>query len=110
MRLLRRLGAGLLALVAVAIGLLLLATPASAHAVVVSSDPADGARLNSAPASVSIRFDEPVGLESMSTDEGKVSQVLRNFISNALKFTERGEVRVSPISDTDADVVIRLIL
>ena len=29
------------------------------------------------------------------TDESKVSQILRNFISNALKFTERGEVRVS---------------
>jgi signal transduction histidine kinase len=28
------------------------------------------------------------------TDEGKVAQILRNFISNALKFTERGEVRV----------------
>jgi signal transduction histidine kinase len=28
------------------------------------------------------------------TDEGKVSQILRNYISNALKFTERGEVRV----------------
>ena len=30
-----------------------------------------------------------------SDDEGKVSQILRNFISNALKFTESGEVRVS---------------
>lgn len=59
----RRLGAGLLALVAVAVGLLLLAAPASAHAVVVSSSPADGARLDSAPASVRIRFDEPVGLD-----------------------------------------------
>jgi CheY-like chemotaxis protein len=29
------------------------------------------------------------------TDEAKVSQILRNFISNALKFTERGEVRVA---------------
>jgi signal transduction histidine kinase/CheY-like chemotaxis protein len=43
---------------------------------------------------VSLTFEEPVGLDSMNTDEGKVSQILRNFISNALKFTERGEVRV----------------
>ena len=34
-------------------------------------------------------------LPPLVTDEGKVSQILRNFISNALKFTERGEVRVS---------------
>jgi signal transduction histidine kinase/CheY-like chemotaxis protein len=31
----------------------------------------------------------------LSTDEGKVIQILRNFISNALKFTPQGEVRVS---------------
>src|SRR6185369_236519 len=31
----------------------------------------------------------------LCTDEGKFAQVLRNFISNALKFTETGEVRVS---------------
>jgi CheY-like chemotaxis protein len=29
------------------------------------------------------------------TDEAKVSQVLRNFISNAIKFTEDGDIRVS---------------
>jgi CheY-like chemotaxis protein len=29
------------------------------------------------------------------SDESKVSQILRNFISNALKYTERGEVRVT---------------
>ena len=29
------------------------------------------------------------------TDEAKVSQILRNYVSNALKFTEHGEVRVS---------------
>jgi signal transduction histidine kinase len=31
---------------------------------------------------------------TMSSDEGKVSQILRNLISNAIKFTPGGEVRV----------------
>ncbi|HEY2627914.1 MAG TPA: histidine kinase dimerization/phospho-acceptor domain-containing protein, partial [Usitatibacter sp.] len=44
---------------------------------------------------VDLVFDEPEGLPAMFTDESKVSQILRNFISNALKFTERGSVRVS---------------
>ena len=44
---------------------------------------------------VNLVFDEPVGIPLMRTDEGKVSQILRNFISNAIKFTERGEVRVA---------------
>jgi CheY-like chemotaxis protein/anti-sigma regulatory factor (Ser/Thr protein kinase) len=34
-------------------------------------------------------------------DEGKVSQILRNFISNAIKFTEQGEVRVSATLSED---------
>ena len=63
MRAMRRFGAGLLGLAAVAIAMLLLAAPASAHAVVVASDPPDGARLAHSPASVRIRFDEPVGLD-----------------------------------------------
>ena len=41
----------------------------------------------------------------LDTDEGKVSQILRNFISNAIKFTERGEVRVSATADPVADTV-----
>ncbi|HEY9619584.1 MAG TPA: ATP-binding protein [Crinalium sp.] len=48
-------------------------------------------------ASIALVFEEPVGIPSLLTDEGKVAQVLRNFISNALKFTERGEVRVSAV-------------
>src|SRR5581483_5607076 len=49
--------------------------------------------------SVKLVFDEPDQDIEIFSDEGKVSQILRNFISNALKFTERGEVRVSVISD-----------
>src|SRR5581483_3325445 len=44
---------------------------------------------------VSLVFEEPDGLPPMHTDEGKVSQILRNLLSNALKFTERGEIRVT---------------
>src|SRR5690242_16553129 len=40
----------------------LLATPASAHATLDSSSPADGSRLRTAPASVTLRFDENVGI------------------------------------------------
>lgn len=39
-----------------------LAAPASAHAILVGSDPADGARLSSAPHTVTLAFDESVGL------------------------------------------------
>jgi len=40
-------------------------------------------------------FDEVPGSLQIASDEAKVAQILRNFISNALKFTEQGEVRVS---------------
>lgn len=39
-------------------------------------------------------FDSAATLEALYADEGKISQILRNFISNALKFTERGSIRV----------------
>lgn len=48
---------------------------------------------------VTLSFDEPVGVPTLHTDEGRLTQILRNFISNALKYTERGEVRVSAVYD-----------
>jgi len=45
--------------------------------------------------SVSLVFEEPIGVGSVYSDDKKLSQILRNFIANALKFTSRGEVRVT---------------
>lgn len=59
MRRISALGAALVGLLA---GLVLFAAPASAHATLVTSAPADGSRLKAAPASVSITFDEPVSI------------------------------------------------
>src|SRR5262249_51750934 len=55
--------------------------------------------------SVALVFEDPVGVPTLHTDQSKVSQILRNFISNALKFTERGEVRVSATAGPDDTVV-----
>jgi signal transduction histidine kinase/CheY-like chemotaxis protein len=54
---------------------------------------------------VALRFEEVAELPLLVTDEGKVSQILRNFISNALKFTERGEIRVSATLDAARDAI-----
>jgi signal transduction histidine kinase len=45
--------------------------------------------------SINLIFDAPIGMPRIYTDDRKVTQILRNFISNALKFTQEGEVRVS---------------
>jgi signal transduction histidine kinase/CheY-like chemotaxis protein len=45
--------------------------------------------------SVDLMFEDTSDLAPLHTDEGKVSQILRNLISNALKFTPRGQVFIS---------------
>lgn len=53
----------LLTLLTGAVLSVLLAAPASAHTVLVGSDPANGSRLTRSPATVTLRFNEPVGLQ-----------------------------------------------
>jgi signal transduction histidine kinase len=51
---------------------------------------------------VELVFVEPDPGQTLLSDEGKVAQILRNFISNALKFTEAGRVTVELRDSDDA--------
>jgi signal transduction histidine kinase len=52
---------------------------------------------------VQLIFEEPQGISQLFTDDAKLSQILRNYISNALKFTAHGEVRVSAVTTVGVD-------
>ena len=56
--------------------------------------------------SVALVFDDGDAVPPLYTDEGKLSQILRNLLSNALKFTEKGEVRVAARSGDDGETIV----
>ena len=53
---------------------------------------------------VDLVFEQADDVPQLYTDHKKLSQILRNFVSNALKFTPRGSVRVSAACEQDGFV------
>jgi signal transduction histidine kinase len=54
---------------------------------------------------VTVVFEEPHDVPRLYTDDKKLSHILRNYISNALKFTLSGEVRVRAVLNDDGETV-----
>lgn len=55
---------------------------------------------------VSLIFEEPSPGLVFESDESKLGQILRNLVSNALKFTQRGEVRVKAAPSGSGDDIV----
>ncbi|MEG2805342.1 HAMP domain-containing sensor histidine kinase [Stenotrophomonas sp.] len=53
---------------------------------------------------VDLLFEDPPALPMLYTDDKKLAQILRNFISNALKFTPNGQVVVSACLEGELSV------
>jgi CheY-like chemotaxis protein len=55
---------------------------------------------------VALVFEPADGLPPLYTDEAKLAQIIRNLVANALKFTARGEVRISARYDEARAAVV----
>lgn len=58
---------------------------------------------------VSLIFEEPSDIPRIYSDDNRLSQILRNFISNAIKFTPRGEIRVTAGSNAPGWITFAVI-
>ncbi len=58
--------------------------------------------------SLEMIFEPAPSLPTLYTDEGKVSQILRNLISNALKFTRKGYIKVTAEVVDDSWMIFRV--
>lgn len=57
---------------------------------------------------VNLVVDAPDAPLLLETDKSKLSQILRNLVSNAIKFTERGEVHLSSHLEADGKLCIQV--
>jgi signal transduction histidine kinase len=57
-----------------------------------------------APPGVALRIAVEPGLPPITSDEQKLSQIIRNLVANALKFTERGAVEIRALRAGDGIV------
>ena len=57
---------------------------------------------------VSLVIEDPAEPIVLVTDEKRVAQVLRNFTSNALKFTTAGEVRIAARTEVNDTVILEV--
>ncbi|AWH53570.1 histidine kinase [Stenotrophomonas sp. ESTM1D_MKCIP4_1] len=53
---------------------------------------------------IDLVFEGPAPLPMLYTDDKKLAQILRNYISNAIKFTPEGQVVVSAAMENDTEV------
>lgn len=58
--------------------------------------------------SLDLIFDSAPGIPTLYMDEGKISQILRNLISNALKFTRKGHIRVTAECENGGWIAFRV--